>query len=382
MKKYIYFILAAILLVVLVFSGCSSEKTTSAPATSAAATTTQAQQKVIELSYNINYNATQIPGKVCYYFADQLNKRSNGQLQVTVYPAGTLSDPAQVYQSVVDGIADFGQHTVTYTPGRFLEVEAAHLPYNFSDGWVSTRVNTDFINEFKPASLNDTHFFFAVAPGPYELQACTNTPAIHIPADLKGKKMRVTGATGTAFVEAYGGTAVGITMNEAYDAASKGVFDIIIAPPEALKGWNFADVVSSMTMVPYGYCTANMLVMNKDKWASLPQDMQDLVNTVAAECVDYYGYSWWYSDIIGMDHLASMGKEIIYPEKSTYPDWEAPLQGMINKYYDDAEAAGLPGEEYYNYVKERGQYYMDNHTAQKDEMMKFIEDNVLNISTN
>ena len=157
MKKTAFMALAIALFIVLVFSGCSSEKTTtSAPATSSGATSsapTTSNSKVYELSYNINYNATQIPGKVCYYFADQLNKRSNGRLKVTVYPAGTLSAPEAVYQSVVDGIADFGQHTITYTPGRFLAIEATHLPYTFSDGWVSTRVNTDFLNKFQPAAL-------------------------------------------------------------------------------------------------------------------------------------------------------------------------------------------------------------------------------------
>jgi len=367
MKKVGYIALAMALFVVLVLSGCSSGGTSSG--------------QVFELSYNINYNATQIPGKVAYYFADQLNKRSNGRLKVTVYPAGTLSAPEAVYKSVVDGVADFGQHTITYTPGRFLAIEATHLPYTFSDGWVSTRVNTDFINKFKPVSFNDTQLFFAVAPGPYGLMAGKNTAPINTPADIKGKKVRVTGATGTAFVEAYGGTAMGITMNEAYDAASKGVVDIMIAPPEAMKGWNFADVTSTMTVAPLGYCTSNVLVMNKGKWNSLPKDLQDLINKVATENVDYYGYAWWYADQQGMDFFTGKGGKMIYPDKATYPQWENPLQSMITKYIADAKAAGLPGDEYYNYVKERGKYYTDNHSAKKEDMVKFIETNVLNINT-
>jgi TRAP-type transport system periplasmic protein len=375
MKRITFAVLAIALLFALVLSGCSSGSTSS---TSAGA---PAQGQVFKLSYNINYNATQIPGKICYYFADQLNKRSNGRLNVTVYPAGTLSAPEAVYQSVVDGVSDLGQHTITYTPGRFLAIEATHLPYSFSDGWVSTHVNTDFLLKYMPPSFNDTKVFFAVAPGPYGIMAGKNTSPVNTPADIKGKKVRVTGATGTAFVEAYGGTAMGITMNEAYDAASKGVVDMMIAPPEALKGWNFADVTSSMTMPPLAYCTANVLIMNKNKWNSLPKDLQDLITSVAKENVDYYGYAWWYSDLGGMDFLAAKGSKMIYPDKSTYPLWETPLQGMINKYYADAKAAGLPGEEYYSFVKERGKYYTENHSAKKEDMIKFIESNVLNIDT-
>ena len=149
-----------------------------------------------------------------------------------------------------------------------------------------------------------------------------------------------------------------------------------------MKGWNFADVTSSMTVAPLGYCTSNVLIMNKSKWNSLPKDLQDLINTVALENVDYYGYAWWYSDLQGMDYFTGQkGGKLIYPDKSTYPLWENPLQGMINKYISDAKAAGLPGEEYYAYVKERGKYYTDNHSAQKDAVIKFIEGNVLNINT-
>src|SRR5512147_1174459 len=99
MKRFWLIPLVIVLLVVLVFSGCSSNsptptQTTSAPTTSAPTTSsvspTPTKQEVIELSYNINYNATQLPAKYCYYFADQVNKQSNGRVKMTVYPAGTL----------------------------------------------------------------------------------------------------------------------------------------------------------------------------------------------------------------------------------------------------------------------------------------------------
>jgi TRAP-type C4-dicarboxylate transport system substrate-binding protein len=132
--------------------------------TTTSATPTPTQQPVIELSYNINYNATQLPAKYCYYFADQVNKQTNGRVKITVYPSGTLSPPEAVYQSVLTGVADMGQHTVTYTPGQFLALEATHVPYAFTDGWISSNVNTDFVNHFQPASM-PMQISVGVAPG-------------------------------------------------------------------------------------------------------------------------------------------------------------------------------------------------------------------------
>jgi TRAP-type C4-dicarboxylate transport system substrate-binding protein len=336
------------------------------------------KEPVIELSYNINYNLSQIPGKYCLYFGDQINKATNGMVKVTTYPAGTISAPEVVYQTVLTGIADMGQHTTTYTPGQFLAIEVTHIPYAFPDGWVSSHVNTDFVNHFKPKSNSDTKFLFAAAPGPYVLHTFKKAGSdITKVSDMKGKKIRVTGAIGTALVKAWGAIPMSITVNETYEAALKGLVDGTLLPIEVQKGWNLADVSRSITLLPFGYCTSNVGVMNLKKWNSLPKDIQEIILKVAGDMPDKAGKAWWYSDLEALDYFASKGGKVITPSAEDAKGWLEAVKPIIDDYIARANAAGLPGAEYVKYVQDRGKYWTENHTAQKDETMAWARKELL-----
>jgi TRAP-type transport system periplasmic protein len=370
-KRLLLIPLVFVLLGLLALSACSSTptSTTTSPAvsttatTSAQATTTTAKPPVIELSYNINYNLTQMAAKYCLYFANQINKATNGRVHVTVYPSGTLSPPEAVYQTVLSGVADMGQHTTTYTAGQFLALEATHTPYAFADGWVSSNVNTDFVNHFKPASNADTHFLFAAAPGPYMLQTFKSAGTDLLkPSDVKGKKVRVTGTIGTAITQAWGGTPISITVNETYDAALKGLVDATLLPLEAQKGWKLAEVSRSVTLLPFGYCTSNIAVMNLNKWNSLPKDIQDAITKVAVDMPGVAGQAWWYSDLDAKKFMDANNVKLITPAAADAAAWTDPTKPLIDDYVKRANAAGLPGTDYINYITERAKYYTANHS--------------------
>jgi TRAP-type transport system periplasmic protein len=340
---------------------------------------TMGSTSVIELSYNINYNLTQLAAKYCLYFADQINKQTGGRVHVTVFPAGTLSPPEAVYQSVLTGVADMGQHTTTYTPGQFLALEATHVPYTFADAWVSSNVNTDFVNHFTPKSNADTKFLFAAAPGPYVLHTFKSAGIdLAKASDMKNKKVRVTGAIGTSITQAWGATPISITVNETYDAALKGLVDATLLPLEAQKGWKLAEVSRSVTLLPFGYCTSNVGVMNLAKWNSLPKDIQDIITKIAATMPDVAGKAWWYSDLDATNFMNTQNVKFITPATADAAAWTDPTKPIADDYVSRANAAGLPGADYLKYIADRAKYWTDNHSpATKDSTIAFVEKELL-----
>lgn len=311
-------------------------------------------KKVIELKFASNYNPVHPPGKACLWFADQINKRSNGRVHVVVYPAGTLTAPPSVYDAVVTGIADIGIHTINYTPGRFVAIEVGNIPYQFNNGWVSTHNISAFANHFMPKEVQDTHFFFAASPGPYAFFACTRTPPIRTPKDIKGLKVRCSGPVQMNIVKAYGGSPINITMNETAQAASKGVIDAIIAPGETLKGFNFADVTSSITIPGQRFCTSGIAVMNLKKWNSLPQDIQYLFNEVSLDAVNAFGKMWYAADTIGYNHFLERGGKLIDIPSEDAQLWADPIKTIVDDYIKRANEAGLPGADYVEYLQTGG----------------------------
>ncbi len=97
------------------------------------------------------------------WFCDEVKKRTNGQVEITYHPGGTLLNPVKMYDGVLTGITDLGLSHIQYTRGRFPVMEVFDLPLGFPSGWVDTRVATDFFNKYKPKEWNDVHVLYVIA---------------------------------------------------------------------------------------------------------------------------------------------------------------------------------------------------------------------------
>jgi len=100
--------------------------------------------------------------------------------------------------------------------------------------------------------------------------------------DLKGVKIRTTGAY-RPLIEALGATPVQITnAGEVYTALERGLVGGFGWPTVGLASQKLAGLVKYRVDPPF-YHLANVLLVNLDKWKSMPKPAQDLVVKVAAE---------------------------------------------------------------------------------------------------
>ena len=149
---------------------------------------------------------------------------------------------------------------------------------------------------------------FLHAHGPGILH--TKKPVANL-EELKGLKIACHGLS-AKIVGALGAVPVAMPMPERYDAIQKGVAEGGVFPLEALKGWKLAEVVNSTTL-NYGsaYTTGFFVVMNKEKWASLPADVQKIIEEINAEWIIKTGQGWDEIDKEGADLEASKGIKAI-----------------------------------------------------------------------
>jgi TRAP-type C4-dicarboxylate transport system substrate-binding protein len=148
--------------------------------------------------------------------------------------------------------------------------------------------------------------------------------AVHAMADFAGLKVRATGLS-TKIVTALGGTAVGMSQPETYEALQKGVVDATLCPMETLKGWKQGEVITSVTdSSAIGYTTAMFVTMNKAKWDSLPADLQSIITEVSNEWVDKHGEAWDTADQEGLAFIKELGHEIIPLAAEEQALWLAP----------------------------------------------------------
>ena len=314
-----------------------------------------AADKPIKLTFSTVFPKVHLQAKLNQYFCDEIAKKTNGRVKITLYPGSTLTSATKNFEGVVKGISDMGMSCPLYVAGRFPVSEMFEMPSKIDSGWVTAKVYTDLFNKFKIKEYDEVHVLYLHGPSRNVLS--TRDVPIRKLADLKGLVVRASGGAAST-IAAFGATPRAMHMGEAYAALSKGVVDGQFAPPETLRGWKHADVVKYTCITPVSTSSCQYVVINKRKWASMPADIQKVFTEVAANFPDYHGYVWNYQDRIGFDYLLSLpGRELITVSKDQLPEWEAAVQPVIDKYIKEKTAMGLPAKEMLDYFHERVEYW-------------------------
>ncbi|MCG6877771.1 MAG: TRAP transporter substrate-binding protein [Deltaproteobacteria bacterium] len=303
----------------------------------------QSQAEPITLTYSNFFPPTHVQSKLAAAWCKEVEKRTNGQVKVQYFPGQTLTKAKQNYDGVVQGMSDIGFCLFAYTRGRFPVMEVVDLPLGYPSGVVATKVANDVYNKFKPKELDDVEVMYLHAHGPGLL--FTRKKEVKTMEDLKGVKIRSHG-TSAKVVEALGGTPVAMPMPELYQALQKGVVDGGLYPMEVNKGWKMAEVIDYCTLdLPIAYTSTFYVVMNKDKWNSLPKDVQATIRQINQEWVAKHGKAWDESDAAGKAYFLEKGGKIFTLSPEEGEKWKKAVAPVIDEYAADVEKKGLPGKE-------------------------------------
>jgi TRAP-type C4-dicarboxylate transport system substrate-binding protein len=280
----------------------------------------------------------------------EIEKRTNGKVQVTVFPGGTLTPADKCYDGVAKGISDVGMSVPSYTMGKFPLSEVLDLPLGSKTAATATRLVNDFYNKFKPKEFDDVKIMYFHAHGPAFIHT---KAAVNKLEDLKGMKIRGTGTTAKV-VSHLGATPVAMPMGESYDAISRGVAEGIVCPMEALQGWKLGEVIKSTTQA-YG-ASYNMLffvAMNKAKWNALTPDIQKIIEQVNEEWIVKHGLTWDEIDKAGVDFNQKLGNKVITVSAEENAKWAKAVAPMFDEYVKEKKAKGLPAEEALKFCQDR-----------------------------
>lgn len=314
-----------------------------------------AQAAPIKLTYSNFFPPTHIQSKLAESWSREVEKRTNGRVKVEYYAGQTLTKARQCYDGVVNGLSDIGFSVLAYTRGRFPVMAAVDLPLGYTSGKAATAVANAVYNKFKPKELLDTKVMYLHAHGPGLLH--TKGKAVRKMEDLRGLKIRAHG-TSALVVKALGGTPVPKPMPETYQMLQKGVVDGAVYPFEANKGWKLGEVTDYVTAAfSAAYTTTFFVVMNKDKWNSLPGDIQKTIEEINREWAVKHGEAWDSSDMAGIRFFLNQGNEILGVDAKEAARWKKAVAPIIDDYVKKMNKKGFKGKEIVDFtIKTLKQY--------------------------
>jgi len=172
----------------------------------------------------------------------------------------------------------------------------------------------------------------------------TRKPAGNL-EEFKGMKIR-SNALSAAIVTYLGGTRVGMTITEAYEALSRGVVDGIATDIEAIPIFGLSNVVKFHTISKSaGYLATFFTVMNKQKWESLPPDIQKIIEDVTKATIPKIANGWALRYTTEQEKLTKEGHTFIRLSKEEDARWGERIKPLFTEYLKMTKEKGLPGEE-------------------------------------
>ena len=293
-----------------------------------------------EFSYSIFFPPTHTQTKAAEAWAVEVSKRTGNAVKINIFSGGTLTNADKCYDGVVSGLSDLGMSCFSYTRGRFPIMEALDLPVGYINGFAATRIANEYYKELQPEELKDVKVLYVHAHGPGILH--TKKP-VRTLEEIKGLKIRSTGLSAKV-VEVLGGIPIAMSQGATYESLQRGLVEGTFTPIETLKDWRQAEVVKYTTdCKSVGYTTSMFVVMNLDKWNSLPDNIKKVFTDVSNEWIDIHGKAWDTADKEAVTYTKSLGNEIIELSSEESLKWAAAVEPVIANYITESKKKGLDG---------------------------------------
>ncbi|MBW1780443.1 MAG: TRAP transporter substrate-binding protein [Deltaproteobacteria bacterium] len=325
MKRKLGFILAGIFLAAVL-------TITWMPATAAAGP--------IKLTYANFPPAPTFPCVQMEKWKKEVEKRTNGKVAVQTFPGGTLLKAKAMMDGVIAGTADIGCLCMAYQPGRFMVTNATALPVGFPNAEVASLTLWDLYNKYKPEGFAKVKVLTMFTCAPANIYA--KVPVKNLD-DLKGLQLRASGGVAQV-LKTLGANAVGMPQSQTPEALQKGVVKGAASSLETLKDFKYAEMCKYVTMLN-GPVYPFAVVMNMDKWNSLPKDVQAVFDELGPQQAAWTGV---YMDNHVNESIAWSKKnyniEITVLPEAEKAKWDNKLKPLVDKWIANAEGKGLPAK--------------------------------------
>jgi C4-dicarboxylate-binding protein DctP len=213
-------------------------------------------------------------GQAAEQFKKLAEERTKGRVKVEVYPNSTLYKDKEELDALQLGSVQI----LAPVPGKFgpiglPEFEAFDLPYLFPDieavhKVYNSPVGVSLLKKLETKGLVGLGFW----DNGFRVMSA-NKP-IHVPADMKGLKMRINSSkVNAAIMKTLGAVPQTVAFSEVYQALETGVVDGTEGPLSNLYTQKQYEVQKQVTLT-YHTISNYVVVTNKKFWDGLPPDIR------------------------------------------------------------------------------------------------------------
>jgi len=256
--------------------------------------------------------------KAMEFLAKTAKEKSNGRLQITVYPSQQLGTERQCLELLQIGSLAMTKVSCSVLEGFVPIFKVFSLPYIFTGDdhkfkVFEGKIGKELLLSPQDFWLRGLCFYDAGSRSFY-----TKEKPVNSPDDLIGLKIRTQeSATSVRLVNSLGGSATPISWGELYTALQQGVVDGAENNPPSFYLSRHYEVckyysINEHTSVP------DVLVISTVVWNDLSPEEQKWLQEAADESYVHQKKLWLESTMESLNAVQEAGVEVIYPEKEAF----------------------------------------------------------------
>lgn len=288
------------------------------------------QERTLRLSTAGNKGSPHVIG--AEKFAELVEEKSGGKIEVKIYPGGVLGPDLQNYSAMQGGTLDFNISNASYLAGNVKELAIFDFPFLFNtpeevDAVTDGPVGRKLLDKLQArglvglayTDLGFRHFHNRQRP-------------IEKAEDVAGLKMRVIPTPiYVEFMNALGANAVPMPYTEVYTALETGAVDGMTNVLVNIIDMKFYEVADYLTLTNHMY-NAQALIMSKMTWDKLSEAERKIIQEAAAEMAPYQRKASRELNAQALDRLKEEGVEVAELPPEEIAKLKEKAKPVIEKY--------------------------------------------------
>jgi TRAP-type C4-dicarboxylate transport system substrate-binding protein len=281
--------------------------------------------------------------RLCHKFAAELEKRTDGAIDVQVYPNSSLMKTVAQFSALRKGALDLSLYPISYAGGESAELNIGLMPglvssYRQGAAWKTSAVGKRLAQFLAEKGIVVVSWIWQA--GGVVARA---KPIVH-PEDAKGQKVRGGSREMDMVLKAAGAATLSVPSNEIYAAMQTGACDAAITSSTSLISFRLEEVSKSLTTgrgKSYWFML-EPLIMSKQIFDALPKGYQEAVLAIGQELEVFATREAMADDRKVAEVYAGKGASVHDLDEKIVETWRAIARDTAWKDY--AEKTPLAGE--------------------------------------
>lgn len=281
-------------------------------------------------------------GQNLVLFQEEVQEKSNGEIEVQIYDSATLYKDKEVPAAVGSGSIEMGVASLTRYVGDVPAVDIFYQPFLFdTEEKVRAAVSADSpVRGPLDAAIADTGstvLWWQAYGGAVLL---SNGAPVKSPSDMEGKKVRVFGKTLGDFVTATGGAPTLISGSEQYLAYQRGTVDYGMTGVSGVSSRQLWEVMDTITRTNHADIEF-IVVVNTEFWNGLSEEHRTIISDAAGVAEADVRDRMTEIEAAAFAEAEENGMTLYTPSDEELAAWREASQPVYDAFREDAGELGV-----------------------------------------